>query len=1847
LNKPDNLAYTFIDGQEERENLTFSRLDYRARAVAARLQSMATVGDRALLLYPPGLEYIIAFMGCIYAGVIPVPAYPPQSSQMKRHLPRLQSVFADAQPCIILTVSSQLASCELVFPKTAGTGPKHWLVTDTITDDCANRWVEPKLTPDSLAFLQYTSGSTAFPKGVMITHRNLLHNESLIKKAFEHTADSLVVGWLPLYHDMGLIGNVLQPLYLGIRCVLMSPISFLQDPLQWMSTISRYKAATSGGPNFAYELCAQKMRKGDRLNLDLSSWKVAYSGAERVRHETIERFTHAFEAFGFRREAFYPCYGLAEATLIVSGGKVSSPPISKSFSSISLERDKLAKLAAPAERVRTLIGCGQSLQEPGILIVDPESFVECEPGKIGEIWVSGESVAAGYWQKKEQTETVFHAFTVNPKKGPFLRTGDLGFIFEGELFISGRLKDLIIIGGYNYHPEDIELTVEKCHSVLRPGCGAAFSIDTDKEEKLVIVQEVKRQHRKANLEEAIFAIRKAVAEEYGLQVHAVVLIRTGSIPKTSSGKIQRHACRSRFLEKRFDVLKGEDVDELSVEFNGDVLSRETIMAGDAGSRQSRLELYLIQEAARVLKVDPSRLKAEQSLSSLGIDSLMAVQLASQLEVNLQVAVPMAKILGAATFTELAAFVLNQMVNGTDSDGPVSHLSKTDVGVNIFPVTWQQESLWLRHQTKGAGSQMLNILLAIRLKGRLHIGALEQSLNAIVSRHAILRTTYRLVDEKPVQIISPPVPVSLPVDSLLMTPEAAREAEVCRRAAKEAQFLFNLETGPLIKPHLLKVAPEEHVLLIVTHHIACDGWSIQLLLKELSRFYQIFFVSGTPGTILPELPFQYSVLTQREPTGSMPKVWQTQLQYWKRQLGGNLPELILPRDRVRSRTLGFNSAQEPITIPDALATTLKSLSRNEEVTLFMVMLSAFKILLCHCSQQTDIVVGSSVANRNSADVQEIIGPFTNAVALRTFFDGDPDVRQILNRVKQVTLGAYANQEVSFDAVLREIGWKTGRPALFNTIFLFQNFLVPGWNMGGVAAQLEEFDTGLGNSELALVIYEKAGVLVGTLKFNTDLYDHETIRDLIASYLAILEQIGKAPKTRLSQFEITEELAHKAARPGNQQQAIAVAATFVPDLVKSSLDFWMEELKIPYRIEFAPFNQVFQELLDTKSLLRTNRNGLNVILIRFADWYRDAKGKADNGLVESKIDDLITALKTAAASSPVPYLVCTCPSESDSSAVGDGLFQKLERRLRAELKNIQNLYFVDTPELLALYPVPVIYDPCTDELGHIPYSPAFFTALGTIIARKMHALRAAPCKVIVLDCDQTLWKGICGEDGVDGIEIDPARQAFQEFMIAQRDSGMILCLVSKNEEQDVLEVFQRHPDMRLKLEHITARQINWNAKSENLKLLSQQLSLGLESFVFIDDSPIECAEVEAACPGVLVLQLPENPEDILKFPNHVWAFDKLRVTEEDKRRTDFYQQDMRREQLRSEVLTLSDFISSLNLECKIEEMKPEQIGRDAQLTQRTNQFNTTAIRRSESEIREFCSQVKHDCFVVEAKDRFGDYGLVGAMFSEEMSGVLHVDSFLLSCRALGRGIEHQMLAHLGKRGLERGVKQIHFSIVHTSRNRPVMEFLESTGGVFVEESEGRSSFQIPVGEAASAKYAPSQKKSASVSVPVQNHVVPTSYRLDSKTAMRIATQLCDVEQIDKAIDDQQRQFPPEQKGCVAPRTPIEEMLATIWVNILRLERVGIHDNFIELGGHSLLGTVLISRIRKVFGVELPLNVILEKPTIAQLAGVIEQEVIGRMNAQDMDAAVQELEAISDDEAKLLLRDKANDLEINEKK
>jgi acyl-CoA synthetase (AMP-forming)/AMP-acid ligase II len=403
-------------------------LDLQAFAIATSLQNLGASGERALLIYPPGLEFIAAFFGCLYAGVVAVPAYPPRRNQS---LSRLQSIVADAGATIALTTKTVLSNVERQFTQSPTLQALHWLATDNIASDLAQAWLQPAISSDTLAFLQYTSGSTGTPKGVMVSHGNLLHNEQMIQQAMQHTEKTIVVGWLPLFHDMGLIGNVLQPLYLGIPCILMSPVAFLQRPLRWLQAISRYKATTSGGPNFAYELCVSKITNEQRETLDLSSWDVAFNGAEPVRAETLERFATAFEPYGFRREAFYPCYGMAETTLLVSGGLKAALPVLTTVQGDALEQHRVVSASGENDEVRTLVGCGQTLLEQQIVIAHPDTLTRCQPPFVGEIWVWGNSVAQGYWNRPEETQTTFRAYLADTGEGPFLRTGDLGFLQDG------------------------------------------------------------------------------------------------------------------------------------------------------------------------------------------------------------------------------------------------------------------------------------------------------------------------------------------------------------------------------------------------------------------------------------------------------------------------------------------------------------------------------------------------------------------------------------------------------------------------------------------------------------------------------------------------------------------------------------------------------------------------------------------------------------------------------------------------------------------------------------------------------------------------------------------------------------------------------------------------------------------------------------------------------------------------------------------------------------------------------------------------------------------------------------------------------------------------------------------------------------------------------------------------------------------------------------------------------------------------------------------------------------------------------------------------------------------------
>lgn len=552
----DDTAFIYLEdgvgGEGAELRLTYKELDRRCRAVGAWLQKNHYSGKRILLLYPPGLEFIIAFFGCLYAGATAVPVYPPRRN---RSMLRIQAVSASAEASLALTTTDVFARVRELIDETPDLKKIAWSTTDHIPEGIEEDWADPEIGADDLAFLQYTSGSTGTPKGVMISHGNMLHNSLLISTGFEHTRSNSGVFWLPSYHDMGLIGGIIQPVYCGRPNVIMSPLSFLLKPYRWLAAISKYRATTSGGPNFAYDICVRQIRDELLETLDLSCWQIAFNGAEPVQGDTLEKFARKFERCGFRYEAFYPCFGLAEGTLIVTGGIKNLPPVVKTVDADSLAAGSVVGAIPGTDRVRQLVSSGRVILDQRVAIVDPETRLECPDNKVGEIWTSSPSVAKGYWKNPKATAETFEAFIADTQEGPFMRTGDLGFMSEGELFVTGRIKDLIIIRGVNLYPQDIEATAQRvAPNLLRPNAGGAFMVGEDRDEKLVLVQEVERRFRPGD-ETTIFSeIRKGIAIEHEVPIDSIVLVRTGTIPKTSSGKIQRHSCRDEYLANTLTVM---------------------------------------------------------------------------------------------------------------------------------------------------------------------------------------------------------------------------------------------------------------------------------------------------------------------------------------------------------------------------------------------------------------------------------------------------------------------------------------------------------------------------------------------------------------------------------------------------------------------------------------------------------------------------------------------------------------------------------------------------------------------------------------------------------------------------------------------------------------------------------------------------------------------------------------------------------------------------------------------------------------------------------------------------------------------------------------------------------------------------------------------------------------------------------------------------------------------------------------------------------------------------------------------------------------------------------------------
>ena len=529
---PHRRVFLFLEGGErEGASYTFAELDQKARLIGSRLAALGARGKRVLLPHPPGLEFVASFFGCLYAGAVAIPACSTLLSARQRD--RLRFIIADAEAEFILTASKQsLIAFRESLTDNDWPSRLHLLAADEALETETTEWLPADCAADEVAYIQYTSGSTSVPKGVVISHRNVMCNQRMIQSAFGTSASSVVVSWLPHFHDMGLVGVLQHAVYTGMSAVLMAPLDFIRRPVQWLRAISAYQASISGAPNFAYDLCVDRTKDEAVAGLDLNCWKVAFNGSEPIKADTMTRFAAKFGGTGFRAESFYPCYGLAEATLLVST-RVSSNPV------------------FPPARARQVVSCGQAWEDERVVIVDPQTHRPCSNGTEGEIWISGPHVAKGYWRRPEETREVFEARLSDMSAGPFLRTGDLGFLLDGELFISGRLKELIILHGKNHYPQDIEATVATSHPLLRRNCGAAFSVDVSGREELVVFQEVQRQTPLEKVFEIKSAIRQSLAEDRAVRPYVIMLFKPNTIPRTSSGKIMRSACRADFLQNGF------------------------------------------------------------------------------------------------------------------------------------------------------------------------------------------------------------------------------------------------------------------------------------------------------------------------------------------------------------------------------------------------------------------------------------------------------------------------------------------------------------------------------------------------------------------------------------------------------------------------------------------------------------------------------------------------------------------------------------------------------------------------------------------------------------------------------------------------------------------------------------------------------------------------------------------------------------------------------------------------------------------------------------------------------------------------------------------------------------------------------------------------------------------------------------------------------------------------------------------------------------------------------------------------------------------------------------------------
>jgi amino acid adenylation domain-containing protein len=1143
--RPNETLYTFLrDGEAAEEGLTYEQLVRRAWAVALQIRQRVPAGERVVLLYPPGLDYIVGFWGALCAGVTAIPAYPPDPMRLPRTLPRLAAIVADSGARVLLTNATVAPFAGALGKRAPELAACEWIATDGMVAD-AQPQPSPAGDPDGLAFLQYTSGSTGVPKGVMLTHANLLQNSAVIAEAFSTGPRHKAIIWLPPYHDMGLIGGIVQPLFGRFQAVLMSPLSFLERPLRWLRAIAHHRGTISGGPNFAYDLCVRKSTPAERAGLDLSGWEVAFTGAEPVRAATIDRFSAAFADCGFRREAFYPCYGLAESTLIVSGSSPGAGPAVLQVSRAALGDGRVAAPAGEADDV-AVVASGRPLPSCETRIVDPESGGACLEGTIGEIWVSGPSVARGYWRRPGLSGETFGARIAGDEQ-VYLRTGDLGFLRDGQLYVTGRRKDVIIVRGRNHYPDDIERTVEAVHGALRPGCGVAFSVEHEGEERAAVVQEIDVRRLEAapenRLHEIASEIRRAVAQQHDLAPAAVILIRPGTVPKTSSGKLQRFEVKRAYLSGALEVVAqwSEGATEPAV---SEPLPSSSSARGDDADSST---VWLRAALARLTHTAPARVDPNAPLGALGLDSMAAVSLRSDIEDEFGVLLPLGPLLGGSMIS-IGALLEEARRNAVPGPLRIS----TEAPPVRASLSRGQQALWVLHRS-APQSTAYNLSRTLRLDG-IDVARLREALARVVYRHPIVTARFGSDEREPHQLIHESASLDIRVEDA----QGWSKSEVQALIEETALSPFDLERAGAFRARLIDLGAGQCLLVLAAHHIVVDLWSLAVLVQELGETYGALARGDEPRLPAPGTDYRAFVSWQRAllagPSGVMLR------EYWAKRLAGAPPRLEIPGAR-----------EEPSASPTlcwrrelAFSSDVHAFARQQGITTFAAMLSAFGLALRRYTGEPTLVVGCPVSGRARHAFQRSVGYFSNVLPLRLAPSPEETVAAFARRTMDVMAEALSHEDLPFVDIV-QVANPTRRDvgsSLVSVLFCQQEMDASRFgNLAALALDIPDRTVEAGPLKMTTVrgatprppvdlvvsVAEVDGKFSSVVEADPRVYDKAAASAVTETWVACLQEMTRDPTRTVADLAPLCEADRSVLAASGRGEAIPVAASSIPSVV----------------------------------------------------------------------------------------------------------------------------------------------------------------------------------------------------------------------------------------------------------------------------------------------------------------------------------------------------------------------------------------------------------------------------------------------------------------------------------------------------------------------------------------------------------------------------------------------------------------------------------------------------------------------------------------------------------------------------